>query len=296
VEGKKINIQRLLPFTIILFSLGKGKGKAMEAFSRVIEETRVFSITTEPTLYESLYLVSRFRNWPTVYNLCFPSKLTDVQENVVAKTAVCADVSPHTWIRSFCRIANEAIDKLAADILKVKLSGMSKADILHAKKNNNPCVCVSITELTENISSGFSNFCKQLASAARGNFGNRETGKDSVKEEEVLTIDNITDIDKSRDKEQQDQFAQKNLDRLIYRLGITPTAFWFMIYVITQIDPEEEQDNLMRCLYTLARSDVIFNEETFAELERWKSSDVCLEARGTLNPDSMTFLFMFHRP
>lgn len=266
----------------------------MEAFFRAVDSSRAFSITTEPTVYESLYLLTRFRNWTSTYNLCFPSKLTDEQESVVKKIYESSDNSPRAWIHSFCRIANESIDKLASDILRVKLSGKSKEEILRARANNESCVRVSVAEIAENISTGFSAFCKQLTLA-----GDRARGKPGTEECEIpetLSINNIHEIDKSHDKEQRDSFAQKNLDQLLSRLRVTPIAFWFMIYVITQMDSEEEQENMMRYLYGMARSDVIFNEETFDELERWKASDARMEARGTLNTDSMTFLFMFHRP
>jgi hypothetical protein len=218
--------------------------------------------------------------------------LNDAQENMVNEKASTADNSPGAWTRSFCFICNEAIDKLAADMLRVKLSKMSKKELRRAKENNDPSIHVSIKDLTHSISAGFGTFCDSLNPSDKPS---PLEGEDDVAELASLSIENIRTIDQSHDKAREDEVAQTNLSRLIGKLRISTIAFWFMMYIIMQMKEEEERA-MMLYLYGIGGSDAIFNDETFSELERWKTEDGRLGRKGTLNPDSMTFILMFHRP
>jgi hypothetical protein len=260
----------------------------MEGFVRALESTRVFPITTEFATYETLYLLSCFRNWPDAYNLCSPSRLTETQEGAVLSIAEKSDYSPRAWISSFCRVANVAIDKLAADMLKVKMSSMRVEEMKRAREANDASIHISIQELSGRISPSFGSFCTMLHS---GNGSDPENNL--AREVGSLTIDDVDAIDRVRKKEMANSLAQSNLARLIRSLGITPITFWFTIYVVGHMMPEELQKDMMGYLYHSAGTEAIFTEETYAVLGKWKSS--ATQQMGSLNSDSMSFFFMYHR-
>lgn len=259
----------------------------MEAFSRALEHSRVFSITTELATFDSLYLFSCFKNWASVYNLCSPSRTIESEVETVSNTIKRCDSSPRAWIYSFCRVANEAIDRLAADLYRVKLDHMDIEEIKRARETDDPRIHVSTQEISENISHSFASFCTILRSTS---------SKSSVEARGIasLTIDDVDSIDRMHKKEQDNMQAQSNLSKLIRKLNITPITFWFMIYVIGHMTPAEAQQDMMQYLFHIAGTEMIFTEETFIALEQWKTSEEQVNMAGNLNSESMSFLFMYH--
>ncbi len=257
----------------------------MEEFCFQLENSRKFSVTTDRTVYESLYLLSVFNNWEDIYNLCFSSLLSIEQYAEVTNAVSKVDQTPYAWIPIFCSLVHVAIDKLAADLLCVKIDGMSRSAIQRAHQNNDASMQVSIQEISQNISLHFDAFCKMCKG---------EKARRDDLEGTVLTIDDIDAIDRKREQKKREEMAQTCLKRLIHKLNISDIAFWFMIYVIYQMEPAQSTA-MMTTLHGWARSEAIFSEETFDALEQWKNMDAQLTAMGGLNADSMTFIFMFIR-
>jgi hypothetical protein len=128
-----------------------------------------------------------------------------------------------------------------------------------------------------------------------GNPRGTESRETLSAEMEALTIDNIDMLDRIRAREERDREIVQNLERLIATLGITPIAFWFTIYVISYLKDEAEWTSMMNYLYGRAHTPVIFTDKTFALLGRWRSTREHTEMLGTLNTETMSFIFMFHR-
>jgi hypothetical protein len=280
----------------------------MDLFVRTLDQSRLFPITTDPSLFRSLYVISFFDNWVNAYNLCFPSLIGEVHINLVNKTIPKVDRSPRAWIDALCLVCNNAIDRLAADLRSARLDGMSKSSLARAIDENDPSIHVSIDEVARNISTGFGDFCDYCKNQLNGTGDGTTTTTDTVprtdslsdgdrssNKEGELTIENVDAIDKRLAKKERDERAQKNMDFLVRELGISNVTFWFMIYLIYNLD-EERFLSTMDYLRVKARGSAILSDDTYTALERWRITDRKILSLGKVNLEAMVFIMMYYRP